>query len=79
MIPCNTQWQTNISKEADYSLSASYATPTHFQQADFPVNWWYGPFSTLIPYPKDTTNFLASFKPLSYQVYSEQYLNLFIF
>ena len=58
-----------ITKEADYSISTAVATTSHLKQADFPANFfWYGSFSTLIPYPSETLNLAASFNPLLNEV-----------
>ena len=57
-----------VFKEADLHLGVTLATPSRFQIADFPSYWYQGPFSTLIPYPIETFNLAASFKPLSYKV-----------
>ena len=63
------RYNFNISKEADYSLSNSIITPSKFQKVDFPSSFWYGSFSTLVPYPKeDTFDLSACLKPFSYMV-----------
>ena len=49
-------------------MSSSLATSYRFPKVDYPAAWHYGPFGTLLPYPKETINLAASFKPLSYGV-----------
>ena len=55
-------------KEADYLLSTSVATSDRLQKVDYPTSWAFQPFSTLLPYPRETFDLAASFKPLSYEV-----------
>ena len=59
-------------KEADYFLSTTIATSSRVKKVDFPSSWAYAPFSTLLPYPRETLDMAASFKPLSYEVYFYQ-------
>ena len=49
-------------------MSTTIGTPTRYRNADFTASWFYGPFSTLLPYPRETFNLAASFEPLSYKV-----------
>ena len=49
-------------------MTTIFALSYRYQLADFPAFWSYGPFGTLVPYPKQNANLSASFQPLSYQV-----------
>ena len=49
-------------------LSTAIATLSRVKKVDFPASWSFGIFSTLLPYPRESFDLVASFKPLSYQV-----------
>ena len=49
-------------------MSTTIANPIRIRKADFSVAWIFGPYSTLLPYPKEAVNFAATFEPLSYEV-----------
>lgn len=54
-------------QEADFFLSTAIVTPSRFKYVDFPASWYSGPFSLIVPYPKETLNLTALFKPFSYE------------
>lgn len=56
-------------------LSTTVATLARFQYVDYPTSYYEGPFSCIVPYPKEKLNLLASLKPLSHQVYTYALLN----
>ena len=63
-------------QEADYLLSSTIGTSTRFQYVDYPSCWYYGPFGTIVPYPKDKLDFSAPLKPFSFKV---QHTYIFVF
>ena len=50
-------------------MSTTIGTPTRYHNADFTASWFYGPFSTLQPYPREILNLTALFKVLSFTVW----------
>ena len=50
-------------------LSNTIGTSTRLKYVDYPAPWTIGLFYVLIPYPKETLNIAAWFKPLSYEVH----------
>lgn len=61
-------YSINLIKEADYILTEVLGTYTRFQVADFPASWKTSHLSCIVPYPREKTDFVASFKPFSYKV-----------
>ena len=49
-------------------MATSLATSYRLLKVDYPAAWYYGPFSTLLPYPKESINLAASFEPFSFEV-----------
>ena len=58
-------------KEADYLLTAIVGLSYRYKMVDFPASGYSSPFGTLVPYPKQNVNLSSIFKPLSYQVRSQ--------
>lgn len=52
-------------------MTTSLATAYRLPKVDYPAAWAYIGLSTLLPYPKETTDLAASFKPFSYEVGDE--------
>ena len=55
-------------KETDYYLASASGNPSRFAKVDFPAACAYWPISTLLPYPKETIDLAACFKPLKFEV-----------
>ena len=49
-------------------MASAVVNPFRFAKVDFPAAWAYWPISTLLPYPKETIDLAACFKPLTYEV-----------
>ncbi len=49
-------------------LSTTLGTPSRFEKADYAAAWNVSPFTTLLPYPRETFNLKASLKPFSSMV-----------
>ena len=49
-------------------MTSSLATAYRLLKVDYPAAWYYGLFSTLLPHPKESTDWTASFETLSYEV-----------
>lgn len=56
-----------FTKEVDYLLSNSVGTNARFKNADYPANWFHGPFGCIVPYPRETLDLTSSLRPLSNQ------------
>lgn len=48
-------------------MSNSVGTNARFKNADYPANWFHGPFGCIVPYPRETLDLTSSLRPLSNQ------------
>ena len=46
----------------------SFSRIYRLMKLDYPAAWYYGLFSTLLPYSKESTDWTASFETLSHEV-----------
>ncbi len=49
-------------------ISTAIGTSERYAKVDYPSYWYFGPFGSLVPYPKEHVNLAAALRPLSYEV-----------